>query len=77
MNTVSLQVNLPTDVYNAFIKQSFGVDINDFIIESIRLKLHNKTQSLNDKLIEGYKASNLEDKKILSDFSFSDLENWD
>ena len=77
MNTVNLQITLPSDVYNAFIQQSLGININDYIVELIKLKLNNKNNLINDYLIEGYEASNHEGEQILSDFSFSDFENWD
>ena len=77
MNTVNLQIVLPSDVYNTFIRQSMGININDYIVEMIKLKNSNIANSISENLIEGYKASNLEDGQILSDFSVSDFENWD
>ena len=77
MNTVSLQITLPADIYNSIIKQSYGLNINDYILETIKQKLGNIANSFDDNLVEGYKASSLEDISITSDFACSDIENWD
>ena len=77
MNTVNIQLTLPVDLYNDYIQQSLNISFNDYIIKLISKSLNNKTNSFNNSLIEGYKASEIEDAEIISDFSGSDLENWD
>ena len=76
MNTVKLQITLPTEDYNAFIHSGYGISINDYILEIIKQKINN-TNSLTDMLIEGYKTSCIEDEKISADYSFTDFEHWD
>jgi hypothetical protein len=77
MNMVHLQIDIPSDVYNNVIQQNKGINWNDYIVDIIKHKLNIRTNSITDSLIEGYKASNLEDSQIISDFSISDLENWE
>ena len=77
MNTVNLNISLPADLYNTYILQDFELNINDYIVETIKQKLKTRTQSFDEILIEGYLASNSDNGQIISDFSSSDFEHWD
>jgi hypothetical protein len=77
MNTVNLQIALPNDVFQAIERYGLGKNINDFVLDAIRLKINTGTDSISEILKEGYIASSKEDNKISADFCISDLENWD
>jgi len=71
MKTVKLKI--PDDLEKFL--ESIPVDVESFILESIRKRFEEKqTEKL---LIEGYKAGYQESKKISNEFKNVDLENWD
>ena len=69
----TVKVKIPDDLEKFL--ESIPVDIESFILESIRKRFEEKqTEKL---LIEGYKTGYQESKKISNEFKNVDLENWD
>ncbi|MFH1051334.1 MAG: hypothetical protein V1779_10460 [bacterium] len=77
MNTVNLQISLPEDIYNALSLKNIKSDINEFVIDAIKLKIQDRSESFKDVLKEGYMLNNMEDTQLIADFAMSDMENWD
>ncbi len=77
MNTISLNLTMPDDLYvklNSFVKELDKGNSNDFIVEAIEQKLKCETDQLRIKLIEGYQATKLEDMSLVKEFEFADYE---
>jgi hypothetical protein len=77
MNTVSLNLVLPGEVYNnliAFVNTVIKTDSNDFIVQAINQKLQAEKELLQQNLIQGYKASNQEDLELTKEFELIDFE---
>lgn len=77
MNTVSVNLALPTDLYNhllVFVSNIKKVNSNDFIIEAIKQRLKSEKKRLNALLVEGYQATATEDLKITKEFESADFE---
>lgn len=77
MTTVNLQISLPLEVYNTIRRLDRSKQLNDIILDAIRLKIESEKNRMNSLLQEGYAATMNEDKEIISDFQSADLENWD
>ena len=77
METISLNLHIPADLYKNLITfvPNIKIKSNDFILDAIRLKLKNEKRQLQKSLIEGYKAIKNEDLQIINDFETADFEN--
>jgi hypothetical protein len=76
MESVNLQISLPLSVYNRIFHLRNSNQINDIILDEINMKILNENVWSKELLKEGYILSKNDDKDIISDFEFSDLENW-
>ena len=80
MNTISLNLSMPADLYNnllLFINKFKIKNSNDFIIEAITQKLLSEKEQLQHLLIEGYQATGEEDLELTKEFEIIDLESYD
>lgn len=77
METISLNLHIPADLYKNLITfvPSIRINSNDFILDAIKLKLQNEKQQLQKSLIDGYKAVKNEDLQVLTDFETADFED--
>ena len=77
MNTISLNLTLPDELYSkldAFVANVIKGNNNDFIVEAIEQKLQNAKDQLQLKLVEGYQATRQEDLNLVKEFEFADYE---
>jgi metal-responsive CopG/Arc/MetJ family transcriptional regulator len=77
MNTISLNLTLPDELYSkldAFVANVIKGNNNDFIVEAIEQKLQNAKDQLNLQLKEGYQATKSEDMLLVKEFEFADYE---
>jgi len=77
MNTISLSLTLPDELYtklDSFVANVIKSNNNDFIVEAIEQKLQSEKDQLKFKLIEGYQATRFEDLTLVKEFEFTDYE---
>lgn len=77
-NNVRLNITLPKDLVHLIDQMSGPRKRSLFIAEAVQLKVRQaKKQSLEKKLIEGYRAGHNESREMASEFEAIDLEGWD
>jgi len=80
MNTVSINLSMPTDLYNnllMFVTNVKSINSNDFIVEAINQKLISEKERLKYLLIEGYQSTRKEDLELTHEFETVDFEKYD
>ncbi len=80
MNTISLNLSIPADLYNnllMFVHKLKSKDSNDFIVEAINQKLMSEKEQLQHLLVEGYNATKEEDFELTKEFETIDLMSYD
>ncbi len=76
----TIQIELPEAIEEQI--NSMSQDQQNFIVEAIKEKIEKKTiietdtESLTERLIEGYQATYEEDLSLSSDFESVDFEDW-
>ncbi|MBI4649573.1 MAG: hypothetical protein HY738_23980 [Bacteroidia bacterium] len=77
MNTINVTLSLPVRLYNHLISYIPGDKSHHFIVDAIEEKLKQEDKRLKYLMIEGYKTTREEDKKLTIEFEQADFENID
>lgn len=78
MNTIRVNVQLPSDLACEVDRLTGPRKRNQFILEAIRHRVEEiHTEELRRRLIQGYQSSRQEDLHITKEFEAADLEGWD
>ena len=78
MNTISLNLTMPSELYNnliVFVGNVIKTNSNDFIVQAIDQKLKAEKELLQLNLMQGYQATKNEDLKLSKEFELLDFEN--
>lgn len=77
-DNIRLNITLPKDLVHLIDRMSGPRKRSLFIAEAVKLKvLQTKKETLEKKLVEGYRADYNESQEIASEFEAVDLEGWD
>ncbi len=73
---VIIELPIPEELDKAI--SAISLNKQKFIIDTLKEKLREaKIETLKSDLIEGYRNSHEENKRLLEDYKHTDLEHWD
>jgi hypothetical protein len=77
MRLINYQIPLPEEIYKSITTLVDREQLNNMILDIIKSKIKKENDSFEELLKEGYINSKSEDREIISDFQFSDMENME